>query len=911
MSVNVPTNQQQKEADIQRKLQIYGIFKAFQAGKVPSNEQIDIALNSFLASRPLSKPSEKLSQEGQVLVQEFRSVVEQAQHLLLSKNSDEILQDFIWQCQMINGGAAAVPGAPIDQQTAQQHGQEAKDGFKTLGQLTITNGEFRKLLNDAVVLLRDIAGDAATNAAGRVNPSEDQLNQIDRPADDNVWHDSPDISSGNFKNQMKQKFKKNQPIDKDDARDVVGNASQKAHPNGSRDPADTAQLAGRDQQYNSASGVDGQAGAQTGVDTLKQRASENVPEETKQRGRETRDRTKNYLHKKMPEERREQLIYRLKKMVVEVQGHPDYMQAITTLLDLAEQYGGHAQHIGQQGSGAVKGAHADDSLTTAERDLKTLLERFANYTSADDLIDSINAIYQDADRDPELKNWFKQINAFVRECLKEQGYIMEDDSTKRWNELYDRGNFLLRDRYRPHTDRVVDELKFLAHEFDNDPQNKKFAQTCQRLFNDLGNDENGKPTFKTHLVKDLVNVIIPATFEEIRYMPIPRLEYRDPKTELVVENLVIESNNLTPNLVDVMHESNFRFGRKGFESKKRGSVTVNVSGVQMDLRDVSYYFKRKSGSPIHHDQGILDIFLGGTGFSFKMKLSTAEQKDRQNFLKVDNVKVDIKHLKLKIKQSKHKLLFTAGKALMIKPLTKAIAKAVEAAIKQKFEKVDAFAYAIKVEADRAQNDAANNPENVPNIYRNYVSAIQRQLTKGKAKTEKVQQAVQDKEFKMVMTMDESMFPNVSLPGGISSKATEYKDLANTGGQWGSSVFGLGSAQKSSSLPLAKKVERKPHSVAQGGVKGPQNLGNTSSIASSGSPNYNQGAQLGSQQGYGQQGFNQQVDQAFGNAVAQPATVGNGATKGAANGGALNQKNVVTNGGHTQLGLNNPVLQGRA
>lgn len=180
-----------------------------------------------------------------------------------------------------------------------------------------------EIVNDAVVLLRDIAGDAATNAAGKVNPSEDQLSQIDRPADDNVWHDSPDISSGNVKNQMKQRFKKNQPIDKDDARDAVGNASQKAHPNDSRDPADTAQLAGRDQQYNAASGVDGQAGAQAGVDTLKQRASENVPEETKQRGRETRDRTKNYLRGKMPEERREQLIYRLKKMVVEVQGHPD------------------------------------------------------------------------------------------------------------------------------------------------------------------------------------------------------------------------------------------------------------------------------------------------------------------------------------------------------------------------------------------------------------------------------------------------------------------------------------------------------------------------------------------------------------------------------------------------------------
>ncbi|KAJ8064603.1 hypothetical protein OCU04_006933 [Sclerotinia nivalis] len=772
-------------------------------------------------------------------------------------------------------------------------------------------------VNDAVVLLRDIAGDAATNFAGRVNPSEDQLSQIDHPADDNVWHDSPNISSGNIKNQMRQAFKKNQPVGRDDVRDAVGTASQNAHPSGSRDPADTAQLAGRDQQYNAASGVDGQAGAQAGADTLKQRASENVPEETKQRGRETRDRTKNYLQQKMPEERRGQLIYRLKKMVVEIQGHPEYMQSIDTLLDLAVQYGGHAHNIGQHGSGAVKGAHADTSLKAAERDLKTLIERFANYTSTDDFIDSINAIYRDADRDPDLKNWFKQMNSFIRRCLKEQGYIMEDHSTQHWNELYDKGNYLLRDRYRPHTDRIVDELKFLANEFDNDAQNKRFAETCQKFFNDLGNDENGKPKFKKHLLLDLSNVIIPTIIEDIRYMPIPRLEYRDPKMEFAIENLVIESSNLLPNLLEIHQESTIRFGRKGLEAGKKGSFLVAVQGIQMDLRDVAYYINRRGSSLLSQDQGVLDILLGGSGLSFKMKLSvvSTKDKDRQSFLKVDSVKVDIKKLKLKIKQSKHKALLAAGKSFLIKPLTKAIGKAIEAAIKQKVEELDAFAYKIKLEADRAKKEAANNPENVPNIYRNYVSAFQRELTKGKERAQKAQQSMKDKEFRMVATADESMFPNVHLPGGISTKATEYKNSARQGDRWKSQVFSLGSAQKSTNIPSPGEIKRKPHSVAQGGVKGPQNVGNTNSSA--GPSGYNQGAQQGySQQGYGQQGalpqqgFNQQVDVAFGNAGAQPGVLqGNGATNGAINGGALNQKNVPT-GGNTLLGSDNPVYQGR-
>lgn len=35
-NVNRPTNIKEKDADINRKLQIYGIFRAFKAGKVPS-----------------------------------------------------------------------------------------------------------------------------------------------------------------------------------------------------------------------------------------------------------------------------------------------------------------------------------------------------------------------------------------------------------------------------------------------------------------------------------------------------------------------------------------------------------------------------------------------------------------------------------------------------------------------------------------------------------------------------------------------------------------------------------------------------------------------------------------------------------------------------------------------------------
>lgn len=185
-------------------------------------------------------------------------------------------------------------------------------------------------MNDATILARDIAGDAATKAANKVNPSDEQLAQIDHAAPDNTWHDAPNMSAGNIKQQLKSTINKKTPIDQNDLRDAAGNATENAHPSGSRDPADVAALASQDQQQGTNSGLDAQSGAQAGAATLKQRVNQNVDEDTKEKARAQRERAKNYLSSKMPEDRRDQTIWRLRKMVTEIQGHPDCKSNLST-----------------------------------------------------------------------------------------------------------------------------------------------------------------------------------------------------------------------------------------------------------------------------------------------------------------------------------------------------------------------------------------------------------------------------------------------------------------------------------------------------------------------------------------------------------------------------------------------------
>ncbi len=93
--VTVPMNISQRDADVERKVQLYAMYEAFKNGKLPSNKQIDIALNSAIDSDMLKNPNKGLSEEGRLLVQDLRNTMNEAKLLLLSKNNGELLQDFI------------------------------------------------------------------------------------------------------------------------------------------------------------------------------------------------------------------------------------------------------------------------------------------------------------------------------------------------------------------------------------------------------------------------------------------------------------------------------------------------------------------------------------------------------------------------------------------------------------------------------------------------------------------------------------------------------------------------------------------------------------------------------------------------------------------------------------------------
>ena len=214
----------------------------------------------------------------------------------------------------------------------------------------------------------------------------------------------------------------------------------------------------------------------------------------------------------------------------------------------------------------------------------------------------------------------------------------------------------------------------------------------------------------------------------------------------------------------------------------------------------------------------MDIFLGGSGFSFKAALETADEKDKNHFFKINNVTVDVKNMNIKLKKSKHKLFFSLVKPILFRVMRPILQRVLSQQIKNSINDLDRTCHEIHLEAKKAEAAMKDDPENAPNVFQRYFTAAQNRFTSNKEKVQ--EKTTEEKKANIAFTQHDSLdqFKNIKLSDGISTKATEYKELAISGEKWESPVFKIGSAKESTNLPKVTEVTRKPHSVTASQLK---------------------------------------------------------------------------------------------
>lgn len=741
-AVTMPQNGKFKEEDINRKISFYGVIQAFKEGRMPDNQQIFDALTYAERNSPVD--TSKLSKDGQVLIQDARDIIASLRKIVAEKNANQEIQEFIHATVKADYKGSTGMSAPISQDEAKKDAETAGEAFRTLFKLFLRNGEARKLFNDLGLIGRDVFADAAQFTAGKIRPDEEKLASVDHPAPANEFHDD-----------IPQALKPKSKEEKEAAKLEVEADKKRAAANGDPNPELTAQV-------------------------------NRIPEEHKELIREHKDKTVNYLKENFPEERRDQFIYRLKKILVECQRHPDYRDAIEFFLTAAENYKSVANDIHTQVENNAKSVANEGNISHAQRSFRKVLERFANGRSTQPIVDALDVLYNDCAKDPELKQYFKSIDQFVRRCVQEPGFVMKDEANNQAKQLRTTGKKFFtginkedKGKYEDHFKHFFEEVKVFFQAMGEDPTNVEFGEKWHKLGRDVFFNAEGKATFKPHLWDDIRDPILPQLLRHVGFVPIPRIEFSDPMVDLVIENLNIDPANIIPNLIEIeAHHFHRMSAFKKITDNHKGSVKILLSQIQTDLRDVAWSINKKKGFPSLKDSGVADVFLGGQGLTVSVTLET--QTGTRDVFKVKQVKAKIHKIDFAIRKSKHDVLVKIMRPLAASLIKKQLCKLTENGIRDGLEKVNDHLVAAK-EAEEGKK----------------LDTLKNRFSKSESGSQKPSAGT----FKLATSKRNSILPKMGSPDGWINKLdqTEKKAL-ESGGQdkpnWYSPAFSIVPPQKS-------------------------------------------------------------------------------------------------------------------
>ncbi|KAG5350862.1 hypothetical protein C0989_009009 [Termitomyces sp. Mn162] len=851
-SVVDPVNRQAKDADVDRKLRLYGVIEAFRLGRLPTNKQIDQTLQYVLDHSPVT--TDKLSNDGKKLVRDVQDIIRTMRTMVNEKNRDELFQQFLWHTRDVEVDRQLMPTK--EGMSAAVQGDEGQDAeskqairhLRTLLSLVLTNSEVRKLLSDFSLIGRDLLSTTLQKASSQIAPTRDELARVNEPGPENQFiteggrpigqGETPvlearvpgtdaTIKEGGGKARVKGEDGEEKGVgeiretlhdEKQKAKEGVMSAagsSDTGHPDdtGTSGPdlnpiragidnmdtdrleatgrglvgnerVDRSQEMGESAQPQIGSPGIGTSEAEGGhgngtkkgfmdrVRSVRENFADRVTPDQKER----MERGKKFFSEEyFPPERREQFIYRGKKVIIECQKHDDYQEAIRWLLAYIGAYATQGRQKAKEHRKDANAVGDNKNLKRSIREIRTLLERFADNKSMEPIIDAFNVLRDDAERDKELSDWFKEVDTYLHQILLEPGYVLEPACNDRAVKLRESGRRFYDIKYKGHFDRLFGSTGNWFKAMGEDPLNKQFGEDWARLTHDLLFDSEGSLKFKKDLWNDVRHVILPQIIDKVGYIPIPRIEYTDDALDLVVENLTLSGRNLFPNIISLEAHNFLRFSPyASVTDESRHRFTLTFAHMQADMRDVAFYFRKKTGMPKMRDSGLADVLVPGEGMTATVVLVSAG-KDRSSVFKVHSVHVKVDSLKFSIRDSKHDLLYKTLRPLATGLVKRQIQKAMQDAITTGLEYVDGQLVAVRDRMESAKTEGEGRGQALKDLFKSKKDEGASSITPSTTGSHS--------QFKVVADKRQSILVNEGHPAGWVNRTQEKSHLAAMGDDW--------------------------------------------------------------------------------------------------------------------------------
>ncbi|ORX56103.1 hypothetical protein BCR36DRAFT_467338 [Piromyces finnis] len=364
------------------------------------------------------------------------------------------------------------------------------------------------------------------------------------------------------------------------------------------------------------------------------------------------------------------ILKRLQVIISEVQRNELYQNSISVLIKLVNDFIKNGIYTMKNAEKSVDSSIEDYNITESLRALKTIMENLAQGYSLNKLLIALGNIREYVKNDKFKKEYIKKINKYLYRVLKDPQYIQSQEYIDVGMMLLDEGILNFSEKYS-HQKYFHNELETVLNESSkymdhliSDPLTRRFSHSLMQLTKDIFMNRNGKVTFKKDLFKDIITMSLPIVVQNIRYIPISRLEYEDSNYHLVMEDIFLSSDNFLPNVMEAKIKHSSIIGlRKSINNDFRNYITLNLYEIQADIRDVPFWYHKKKGFPKMTDWGVANFTVGGKGITIMTKFEICKN-DPYRIIVPRKIECFVDDLHLEVNRSKFGILYSLGSPMI-------------------------------------------------------------------------------------------------------------------------------------------------------------------------------------------------------------------------------------------------------
>jgi hypothetical protein len=214
---------------------------------------------------------------------------------------------------------------------------------------------------------------------------------------------------------------------------------------------------------------------------------QNVSEEASEHKQHVQETVK----ERIPKEKRDELIRRLQSATAEVQKHPDYQDAINTLVQLIKVWSSRLTKVSEGIRSQAKENDRPEQMSyreEAERELKAIIECWAQGQSIDPLLHGVQNVMRDMQNDQQLREYYNAVIKYVDRLAREPGYASQDQSTEEGQRLMDQGHQIVKGQYSDHLNYLSSESRKLMNLMAEDEISKELHAKIATIHRDLWMD---------------------------------------------------------------------------------------------------------------------------------------------------------------------------------------------------------------------------------------------------------------------------------------------------------------------------------------------------------------------------------------------------------------------------------------